>query len=571
MTGAFAGTRTSALALALAIVPGCYRGMDASASGADAGDDDGSASADDDDGSGSADDGDDTGVPGCEGVQAAPAPLRRLNDRQYRNTVIDLFDGAIDPSAHFPETAADQGYTNDPDANAVSLMAAEDILLAAEGAAAQAVDQLDAILPCDPVADEAGCAAAFVDDFADRAFRRPLRTEERDALLALYESHRAEAEFGDAIGAVIIAVLQMPQFLYLVEEGEPTGDGVMALRDHEVASRLSYLVWDTMPDDELRAAADAGELRTADQIEAQVRRLIAVRERSAPALVRFYREWMQLHELLAVDKDMEAFPQFDDTLAASMNEEADRFVERVLFSDAPTLAELLTTTTTEVDPAMAAFFGVDAPGDGWAEADLPADRRAGLLARPAVLAEHATRHTSSATFRGELVRTQLMCEVIPPPPPGAMAMAPEFPPDSTARERTEILLMEAACSGCHTLMNPIGLGFEHYDAIGGWRDVDVDGGPVDASGIVHGGAPPLSGEFDGIIELGEMLAGSEIVRDCVARQWTRHALGVDEAQLDDCTVDELALRFAESDGDLVELVVAFATAESFRMRRVEEG
>lgn len=568
MTGA-SGIRTRALALALALTPGCYRGMDAAGGSADGGDD-GSASADgDDDGSGSADDGDDTGVPGCEGTQAATAPLRRLNDRQYRNTIVDLFEGAIDPSPHFPETAADQGYTNDPDANTVSLMAAEDILLAAEAAAAQAVDQLDAILPCAAQADSA-CAAAFVDDFAARAFRRPLRDEERDALLALYESHRAEAEFGDAIGAVIIAVLQMPQFLYLVEEGEPMEDGIVALRDHEIASRLSYLLWDTMPDDELRAAADAGELNSPDQIEAQVRRMIEDRERSAPALVRFYREWMQLHELLAVDKDMDAFPQFDDALAAAMNEEADRFVERVLFGDAPTIAELLTTTTTEVDPAMAAFFGVDGPAEGWAEADL-SEERAGLLTRPALLAEHATRHTSSATFRGELVRTQLMCEVIPPPPPGAMAMAPEFPPDATARERTEILLQEAACTGCHQLMNPIGLGFEHYDAIGAWRDLDVDGGPVDASGIVNGGAPPLSGEFDGLTELGQMLAGSEIVRDCVAQQWTQHALGVDESQLDDCTVDELALRFAAADGDLVELVVAFTTAESFRMRRVEEG
>jgi hypothetical protein len=565
------GRRSWAWACAIVGLTGCYRGMDANGGADGADDDDGSASADDDDGSGSADDGDDTGVPGCEGVQAASAPLRRLNDRQYRNTVVDLFGGAIEPSAHFPETASDQGYTNDPDANTVSLMNAEDILLAAEGAAAQAVDQLDAILPCDPAPDEGACAAAFVDDFAARAFRRPLRDEERDALIALYDSHRAEAEFGDAIGAVIIAVLQMPQFLYLVEEGEPMEGGVVALRDHEIASRLSYLVWDTMPDPELRAAADAGELRTPDQIETHVRRLIADRERSAPALVRFYREWMQLHELLAVDKDMEAFPQFDDTLASSMNEEADRFVERVLFGDAPTLAELLTTPTTEVDPAMAAFFGIDAPAEGWAEADLPADRRAGLLTRPALLAEHATRHTSSATFRGELVRTQLMCEIIPPPPPGAMAMAPEFPPDSTARERTEILLQEAACSGCHTLMNPIGLGFEHYDAIGAWRDLDVDGGPVDASGIVHGGAPPLAGEFDGLVQLGQMLAGSEIVRDCVAEQFTRHALGADENQLDECTVDGLALRFAESDGDLVELVVAFTTAESFRMRRVEEG
>ena len=557
---------------AVVVATGCYRGADAGGEDETA---EGDGTADDDGGgSGSDSDGGDTGVPGCEGVQAATAPLRRLNDRQYRNTVVDLFGGLVEPSAHFPETASDQGYTNDPDANAVSLMNAEEILLAAEGAAAQAVDQLDALWTCAPDQSEDACAAAFVDDFAARAFRRPLRAEERDALVGLYAAHRAEAEFGDAIGAVIVAVLQMPQFLYLVEEGTG-GEGlpgdIVALADHEIASRLAYLVWDTMPDAELRAAADAGELHTAAQIEAQVRRLLADRERSGPALVRFYREWMELHELLAVDKDLEVFPQFDDALASAMNEEAERFVERVLFSDAPTLAELLTTTRTEVDPAMAAFYGVAAPDSGWAEVELGADQRAGLLTRPALLAEHATRHTSSATFRGELVRTRLMCEPIPPPPPGAMAMAPEFPPDSTARERTEILLQEPSCAGCHLLMNPIGLGFEHYDAIGAWRDIDVDGGPVDASGMVNGGAPPLSGEFDGVAELGQMLAASDVVRDCVAEQWTRHALGVDEAQLDACTVDALALRFAEADGDLVELVVAFTTAEFFRHRRVEEG
>jgi len=562
--------RTLGLALAQMWLAGCYRGADDDATGAATGADGGTA----DDDAGSGEESGDTGVAGCEGVQAATAPLRRLNDRQYRNTVVDLFGGVVEPSAHFPETAADQGYTNDPDANGVSLMNAEEILLAAEGAAAQAVDRFAEIWTCEPGQAESDCAAAFIADLADRAYRRPPTADELAALVALYDAHRVEHGFTDAIGAVIVAVLQMPQFLYLVEEGTSDPElpaGVIALRDHEIASRLSYLVWDTMPDAEMRAAADAGELHTAAQIDTQVRRLLADRERSAPALVRFYREWMEVRELLAVDKDQDAFPQFDDALATAMDEEYSRFVERVLFGETPTLAELLTSPRTEVDATMAAFYGVAAPTEGWGEVELPADRRAGLLTRAGLLAEHSTRVASSATFRGKLVRTRLMCDPIPPPPPGAMAMAPEFPPDSTARERTEILLQEPSCGGCHQLMNPIGLGFEHYDAIGSWRDLDVDGGPVDASGIVNGGAEPLTGEFDGLVELGDMLAGSTLVRDCVAEQWTRHALGVDEAQLDTCTVDTLAQGFAATDGDLLELVVAFTTADAFRHRRVEEG
>lgn len=526
----------------------------------------------------SGDDGD-AQVPaeGCGEMATAAAPMRRLTDVQYRNTIEDLFGGVVTPSDAFPETLHNIGYTNRPDANVVSLMNAEEILVAAEEAAVQVVDNLGAILPCDQGSDS--CAEQYIVELGTRAYRRPLAEEERQLLVDLYHRSRGDMSFADAIGTVVMTVLSSPQFLYLVEEGEPQeglGDFTVALTDYEVASRLSYLLWDTMPDPTLFEAAAAGELSTPDEIEAQARRMLADRERAAPAVTRFYREWMHLEGLESFDKDPALFPGYDDALVSAMDEEFDRFVESIVWSDDPTVARLFSSSTTQADGIMAAFLGVDGPttpGE-WETVELDASRRSGILTRPALLAEHANRAASSPIFRGNLVRTQVLCEPIPPPPPDAMANAPAFPPDSTQRERSDTLMGENQCKGCHQLMNPIGLGFENYDPVGAWRSEDVDGSSIDASGeVIASRDEDLNGAFDGAAQLVARLAQSEQVRQCVADQFYQHSFGVTTIDMPSCAIDPLREAFEDTGGDLMELMVALTRTEAFRYRqlRTEES
>lgn len=504
----------------------------------------------------------------CEGSGASVAPLRRMTKRQYDNTVRDLFGGAIEPGPQFPQSIIHHEYTNNPAANLVSLASAEDILLAAEHAAEQVVDDIDIVVDCDPGPT---CAESFIADFGHRAFRRPLQPAEHEALLDLYAQVEADDGFADGIGTVVAVVLQSPQFLYLVEEGaEHVEPGVVQLSDHELATRLSYLLWDTTPDAELLALAEAEQLSDPEQLRAQAERLLADRQRSGPALDRFFREWMHFDGVPSYEKDPEAFPEYTEALAASMDEELSRFIDGVMRSDTPTLAALLTSPSTEVNATLAEFYGVAAPPDGqWAPADLPADRRPGLLSRPALLAEHSTGTSSAPIFRGRLVRTQILCDDIPPPPDDAMANGPSYPEGATERERTEILMQHDNCGTCHALMNPIGLGFEHFDAMGAWRDLDVDGAPVNDQGEILGG--DLGGEFDGVPGLAAHLAEGEPVQACFADELYRHTLGLQRSQVRECAAAPIEQAFIDADGDIPSLLLALVGSEAFRLRVIEEN
>ena len=559
-----ANTSRAGAWLAALLLTGCYSGRsDMPGGDGDSGGTDAGEAGDDSTGEPS-----DDPTMDCAGVGAGLAPMRRLTKVQYDNTVRDLFGGAVEPGPSFPVSVIHEEYSNNPAANVVSLSSAEDILLAAEHAGQQVTEGIDAIVSCDP---GLACAESFIDDFGRRAFRRPLLAAERQALLDVYAQVESEDGFADGIGTVVTVVLQAPQFLYLFEEGgaevEP---GVVELTDFELASRLSYLLWDTMPDEELLELAEAGMLREPEALREQAARLLADAERSGPALDRFFREWMHYDGVPAYDKDVGLFPGYDDALAGAMEEELGRFVEGVLRGDSPTVATLLTTSTTQVDATMAAFYGVTPPASGWAEVTLPAQERPGLLSRPALLAEHSTGTSTAPIFRGRLVRTQLLCDVIPPPPDDAMANAPEYPDGATEREKTEILMNHMNCGACHGLMNPIGLGFESYDPVGAFRELDIDGSPVDARGQILSTDQVLAGEFDGVTELGERLAESEVVTACFANQLYRHSLGLESTQVLGCAIDPVEQAFVASGGDIPTLLLELVSSNAFRLRVVTE-
>ncbi len=549
--------------LSLTAGTACYEGTSGTGSSADGtgGSDDASGS----DGSGGTDD--DPPAVGCEGLRPARTPLRRLTDVQYRNTIGDLFAGAITPSDNFPATSLGYDYTNEAAADEISALDVEEVMNAAEDVADQVMAAIDTVVGCDL---SASCVEGFVDDFGARAFRRPLDADERALLLAAYDEGAADSP-ADGIGRVVAVALQMPQFLYLVESGviDDEDPNVARLGDHELAARLSYLLWDTMPDDELRALADADALGDPETLEAQARRLLAD-GRADAALGRFHREWLDLPTLRGNEKDPAMYPGYGAPQVASMLAQVDRLIGGVFRGDEPTLARLFTADTVDIDANLAPIYGAPAPASGWAPLALDPTQRAGILTTPLVLAAQATQIGSSTVHRGKMVRTRVLCQPIPPPPPNATAQAPQLPPDATERERGEALMENPECGGCHLQMDGIGFGFENFDAIGAWRTTYPTGTAIDATGILA--SPPEgveSGEFVGAVELATRIAAADEVSTCYVEHFVRHARGgPTTTEVEECASDDLAAAFAESGQDLPQLVAAFVRGDGFRFRDV---
>jgi Protein of unknown function (DUF1592)/Protein of unknown function (DUF1588)/Protein of unknown function (DUF1595)/Protein of unknown function (DUF1587)/Protein of unknown function (DUF1585) len=552
-------------ALAAFAMPGCYSGVSSFADGATDGAGSGADSSDD----GASDDGEASEL--CDTASVGVSPLRRLTRSQYDNTVRDLLGITGNPSAQLaPDEKVGPFYSNGT--APVTELLAEQYMRVAEDLATTAATDLGALVPCDPaVDDQVACGADFVDTFGMRAFRRPLTAEERTALVGLFESAYAAEGFTGGIELVIQAVLQSPQFLYHLELGMPAaGDDVVALDHYELASRLSYFLWDSMPDDALLQAAGDGELDTPEALRAQAERMLGD-PRAAAAIASFHRQWLHLDGLGNLEKNQEAYPAFSIALRDAMADETTRFADWVIRSDDGRLETLLTASYSFLDGPLFELYGVTPPADHDPSMPVQLDptQRAGLLTHASVLATHAHADQSSPVHRGKLVRENFLCTPLAPPPPEVDVVPPPLDPNATTRERFDQHRSDPACAGCHNLIDPLGFGFEHYDGIGAWRATDV-GKDVDASGEVVG-TEDINGPFDGAPELAQLLASSEQVRTCVAEQWFSFGFGREPAQDDACSFDAMAVAFAESDHDIRELLLTMITTDSFRHRRLEEA
>jgi hypothetical protein len=418
-----------------------------------------------------------------------------------------------------------------------------------------------AVLGCDP-AVASDCLGGWVDAVGRRAYRRPLAAEERaryDGLIALGEDDPTRAKL------VVQAMLQSPNFLYQLElELSDPVDGAIALAPNELAARLSFFLWSSVPDVELLDAAAAGALSDGAGLRAQAERMLAD-PRARSAIESFHVQWLAVDKLEVSLKDPAVYPLFDEDVRAAMIAETRRFASNVVFDGDAKLETLLTSSETWIDAPLFELYGLPAPvdHDPSEPVQLDATQRAGLLTQAGFLASHAHANESGPVQRGVVVLSNMLCSPPPPPPPGINVIPPDPDPDATPRELFEIHTADPTCSGCHNLIDGIGLGFEGYDGIGMYREVE-NGLPVDQSGEVIG--TDVAGEFDGVVELANKLAQSEQVRECVATQWFRFALGRFEEAEDVCTLDELHATFAESDYDVRELLLALVQTDAFRYR-----
>lgn len=427
---------------------------------------------------------------GTQRTPVTPPPrIRRLSRYELENTFESLLAGSGKRvHALLPADAVRDGY----DSDAELLRASELYVDAVRRLSEEVSAQLDAntLLPCGGSA----CADAFIRDFGARVFRRPLRPAEVPRFRAVFDVVAADDGAVAGARATIEAFLQSPSFLYRTELGDTTS----TLTNDELASALSYGLWASPPD---RALLDAALQDDATRAE-QVRRLLAD-PRARLALDHFAEQWLELERLDSAVRSPVLFPDDSPALREALRREA-----LDTFANASTLSAFLTDRPATVSAPLLPVYGAS-----WGP------ERAGVLGLGAILMAHSTSETSSPVHRGKLVRARFFCQSLPPPPPGINAALPDFVPGQSNRERFSAHSTNAACSGCHRLMDPIGLGFERFDALGRTIDADARGEVLDTQSSVDG-------TFDGVPELAGKMAADQAVTACVLSQWSRHALGV---------------------------------------------
>jgi hypothetical protein len=510
----------------------------------------------------------------CQKLQAGATPLRRLTRSQYLHAVTDLLgDGVVQRAGVIRDalpTDEQNGAFESNTRTAVVELSLEQYRDAAERLGAAAVPELDRLLACDrATTGDGACADQFIASFGERVLRRPLDASERTEYRALFDSFGA-SDFERGARVLVQAMLQSPDFLYQVEVGEPaatqtTTPAVLALTGPELASRLALFLWNSTPDEALLTAARAGSLQEPGRLETEARRMLDD-PRTERAVADFHVHWLGLTGLAKASKDPALFPEFTPALAADMLAETQRFAVEVVLHGDGRLHTLLTQPSAYPSAALAEVYGVQAPSRSGAEVALDETERAGLLTQASFLAAHAHANQTSPVARGKVIRANLLCSPPPPPPPEVNAVAPDPAPGLTTRERFAVHTENASCAGCHALFEPIGFGFEPFDAIGRFRATE-EGHPVDATGSLLQ-TDDIDGDFDGPLELSERLAGSDQVRGCVAEQWFLYAMARSPNAADRCSYDALYASFAASDYDVRALLLAIASSDAFRYREV---
>ncbi len=496
-----------------------------------------------------------------------PSPLRRLTHREYDNTLRDLLGDTTSPSRTFPAEEEPNGFTNNAATQTLSPVLAEKYMLAASEVAERATQNLGQLLPCDPArVGQDTCARRFIQQVGARAFRRPLTKETEDQLFSVYAKGKASGDYRTGIQLALEVMLQSPEFLYLLEDGTPVEGRptLLALDGWSMASRLSYLLWGSLPDEELLKAAEEGRLSTPEELAGQARRML--KDPRARGVVReFHVQWLGLQKIDELAKDSAHYPAFTSDIRPHLRAEVDAFLDHVVFEAGGDLKELFTAPYTFVDAPLAAYYGLPAPGGGGLKmVDLPTGRGAGLLSQGGLMAVLAKPTETSPILRGKFVRERLLGQLIPPPPDNA-AIAPNTDPNATARERLAEHRKDPSCGGCHVRMDPIGFGFEKFDGIGRYRGLGPRGMPVDDSGDVDGNP------FRGVQELGAMLAGDPKVHSCVVKQWFRFAHGRADTDADACTLSSLEAAFTRSNGNIQDLLINLTQTEAFRFRTAPVG
>ncbi len=428
------------------------------------------------------------------------------------------------------------------------------------------------IFSCRPSSpsDAGACAERILSKLARRAYRRPVTGADLGPLLAVYESGRSAGGFDRGIERALRALLVSPGFLFRTED-DPEGarpGSPYQVSDIELASRLSFFLWSSLPDEELLAAAQRGDLRKPGRLERQVRRMLA--DSRASALVEnFAGQWLELRKVSKVKPDEILFPEFDADLRYAMRRETELVFEDILRNNRSVL-ELLDSDRTFLNERLARHYGIDSVhGSQFREVRLSDPRRGGLLGQGSVLAVTSYPNRTSVVIRGKWVLENLFGMPPPPPPPDIPELEEAAARDAklTLRELMTLHSRSPTCASCHVRMDPIGFALENFDAIGRWRDTEGEAA-IDASGELPGGM-----EFDGPAGLKRVLSTQLRKRfvQTVAEKLLTYALGRGLEYYDRATVRMIARQAEQSGYGLADMIVTVTEAMPFQMRRLPQS
>ena len=514
-------------------------------------------------------------------TEAAATPigpvLRRLTHFQYNNTVRDLLGDQGNLADQFPPEDFVNGFKNQYQSQSISPLLAEAYSLAAEKLAQNAFRGGDThgLIPCKQT--DPGCAEKFVQSFGQKVFRRPLQKDETDRYARLF---RTQKQFLAGAQIVTEALLQSPAFLLRT-------DGAQS-KAYERASRLSYFLWNTLPDAALFRSAAAGELDTPQGVETAARRML--KDPKARATVDdFVAQWLRFDRLLNTIKDRETFPQYGPELALAMTEEARRLVADLVWNNGD-FTKVYSADYAFLNSGLADLYKVKAPPDDFGKVALPPEtERSGILGQGLFLGLTSKPTETSPTARGLFVREQFLCQDVPQPPPGVSTNLPVLTKEKpqTNRERLALHLNNESCASCHTLIDPIGFGFEKFDAIGQRREkqkltfrptreeakdknkerkTETVSLALDTSGYVAG---IRDSEFTAPRTLGKVLAASEQCQECIVKQLFRYESGRKEAPADRPIIRQSFDEFRRSGFRFQDLMVSLIKLSLFQPVRTE--
>ena len=510
---------------------------------------------------------------------APQVELRRLTHSQYNRTVRDLLKDSTDPAKQFPPEDYVNGFKNQYQALSVSPLLAEAYSLAAERVAINAFRRGDSrgLIPCKPLSDDdAACRTEFIQTFGRKAFRRPLEPEEVARYQVLF---KAESDFLRGAQAVIEAMLQSPNFVFWLEETSNP-----KWKPYATAARLAYFLWDTTPDQALLDSAARGELDTPEGVERAARWMLND-PRAKSGLDEFVSQWLRFDRVLNAARERRYYPLFSRELAIAMTEEARRFIGDLVWNDKDFM-QVFTASYSFINSDLAAVYKVQPPVSDFDRIEFPREaERAGLLGQTLFLTLTSKPEGTAPTGRGLFIREQFLCEQVPPPPPTVNAnLAPvEESRPVTNRERLAAHTTNTMCSGCHHLIDPIGLGLEKFDAIGMRREkhkllfypvlenavaartakpkiVELD---LDTSGTVAG---LKDSQFTSPSQLGELLAKTPQCQECIVKQVFRYMAGRPDMPADRPLLNQALQEFRSSGFRFKELLVAL-----IKERRVVPG
>ena len=506
----------------------------------------------------------------CTTIDPGRVTIHLLNILEYNNTVRDLLGDTTQPANAFPDDTGGANFDNNSDVLATSPLLFSKMETAAEALSTAAVATGSAsrakIITCDSTkVGDMACATTVMTAFARKAWRRPATTAELARLTAFVPLAKANGDgFDQGIALVIEATLLSPNFTFRPElDPDPTATAPRLLSSYEIASRLSYFLWSSMPDDTLNAAADAGGLQDVSSLQAQATRMLG--DAKASTLVSSMGgQWFGTYKMATVAPLATSFPTFDDTLRAAMTQETNLFLQDFMTGPTQSFLDALDASYTYANARLAQHYGLPAvTGTAFQKVSLAGTQRAGLLTQGSILTTTSFPTRTSPVKRGQWVMANILCTPPPAPPDNVPALEKTVvPPGSSVRVQLNAHIADPTCAACHQVMDPLGFGLEHFDGIGAWRVMDGTQA-VDATGQLPSGT-----SFDGAQQMATALKASTTqISACASTKVFSYSLGRDPGPSDQCQLNQLGTAFASANYNFRSLLMQMIASDTFRMRR----